>query len=176
MALECVTTKNASKESNVYSFRIVALQIACGRKPISPKAPEDHVVMVDWVWELYGIGKVLEAANPRLKGDFDEKQMERLMIVGLWCDHPDRNLRPSIRQTIHVLNFEASLPLLPSNIPGPPLLASTMNRHAMPLSMSGGYNDYDGGWNQYLSNSYTNLSSLTSSSATSQSASLLHTL
>jgi len=29
--------------------------------------------MVDWVWELYGIGKVLEAADPRLGGDFDEK-------------------------------------------------------------------------------------------------------
>jgi hypothetical protein len=135
MAPECVTTGKASKESDVYSFRIVALEIACGRKPISPKAPEDQVVMVDWVWELYGIGKVLEAADPRLGGDFDEKQMERLMIVGLWCAHLDRNLRPSIRQTIHLLNFEAPLPLLPSNIPRLPRLGSTMNRHAMSLSV-----------------------------------------
>jgi serine/threonine protein kinase len=176
MAPECVTTGKASKESDVYSFGIVALEIACGRKPISPKAPEDQVVMVDWVWELYGIGKVLEAADPRLGGDFDEKQMERLMIVGLWCAHPDRNLRPSIRQTIHVLNFEAPLPLLPSNIPGPPRLTSAMNRLAMSLSMSSGSNDYDGGQNQNSSNSYTNSSLFTSSSTTSQSASLLHTL
>jgi serine/threonine protein kinase len=175
MAPECVTTGKASKESDVYSFGIVALEIACGRKPISPKAPEDQVVMVDWVWELYGIGNVLEAADPRLGGDFDEKQMERLMIVGLWCAHPDRNLRPSIRQTIHVLNFEAPLPLLPSSIPGPPRLASTMNRLAMSLSMSSGSNDYDGGQNQYPSNSYSNSSLLTSSSTTSQSVSLLET-
>jgi hypothetical protein len=97
------------------------------------------------------------------------------MIVGLWCAYPDRNLRPSIRQTIHVLNFEALLPLLPSNIPGPPRLGSTMNRHAMSLSMSRGSNDYDGGRNQYSSNSYTNPSPFTSSSATSQCTSLLHT-
>jgi serine/threonine protein kinase len=175
IAPECVTTGKAGKDSDVYSFGIVALEIACGRKPISPKAPEDQVVMVDWVWELYGIGKVLEAADPRLGGDFDEKQIECLMIVGLWCAHPDPNLRPSIRQTIHVLNFEAPLPLLPSNISGPPRLGSTINRHAMSLSMSSGSNDYDEGQNQYLSNSYTNSSSLISSSATSQCASLLHT-
>jgi serine/threonine protein kinase len=46
MAPECVTTGNASKESDVYSFEIVALEIACGRKPIKHNAPEDQVVMV----------------------------------------------------------------------------------------------------------------------------------
>jgi serine/threonine protein kinase len=59
MAPECVTTGKASKESHVYSFEIVALKIACGRKPIKHNAPKDQVVMVEWVWELYGIGKVL---------------------------------------------------------------------------------------------------------------------
>jgi len=169
MAPECVKIGKASKESDIYSFGIVSLEIACGIKPISPKAPEDQVVMLDWVWELYGIGKVLEAADPRLGGDFDEKQMERLMIVGLWCAHPNRNLRPSIRQTIHVLNFEAPLPLLPSNIPGPPRLASAMNRLAMSLSMSSGSNDYNGRHSQNSSNSYTNSFLFTSSSTTSQS-------
>ncbi|KAG6652105.1 hypothetical protein CIPAW_06G159800 [Carya illinoinensis] len=81
MAPECVTTGKASKESDVYSFGIVALEIACGRKPINPKAPEDQVVLVEWVWELYGKGEVLGAADPRLGGDFDGEQMERLIIV-----------------------------------------------------------------------------------------------
>jgi serine/threonine protein kinase len=143
MAPECVTTGKASKDSDVYSFGIVALEIACGRKPIKSNAPEDQVVMVEWVWQLYGIGKILEAADPKLGGDFDEQQMERLMIVGLWCAHPDRSLRPSIRQTIHVLNFEAPLPVLPSNMPGPP-------PH---ISMPNVAPDYEGGESQYSSNS-----------------------
>jgi hypothetical protein len=35
--------------------------------------------MVEWVWEFYGIGKVLEATDPRQCGDFDEQQMEYLI-------------------------------------------------------------------------------------------------
>jgi serine/threonine protein kinase len=174
MAPECVTTGKASKESDVYSFGIVALEIACGRKPIKHNALEDQVVMVEWVWELYGMEKVLEAADPRLGGDFDEQQMERLMIVGLWCAHPDRDLRPSIRQTIHVLNFETLLPVLPSNMPRLEHLAPAVNRHALSLSVSSAATNYEGGQNQYSGNSYTNSTVFTSSSTASQSASLLH--
>jgi serine/threonine protein kinase len=175
MAPECVTIGKASKESDVYSFGIVALEIACGRKPIKPSAPEDQVVMVEWVWELYGIGKVLEAADPRLSGHFDEQQMERLMIVGLWCAHPDRNLRPSIRQTIHVLNFEAPLPILSSNMPRPAHFAPVVNRHSMSLSISSLATDYEGGQNPYSSTSYTNSSMSSSYAVAPPSASLLHT-
>ncbi|KAG6710012.1 hypothetical protein I3842_06G161100 [Carya illinoinensis] len=143
MAPECVIIGKASKESDVYSFGIVALEIACGRKPINPKAPEDQVALVEWVWELYGKGEVLGAADSRLGGDFDGEQMERLIIVGMWCAHPDRNLRPSIRQAIHVFNFEAPLPLLPSCILGPTYLPPTVNRFPTPLSMSDGAIDFE---------------------------------
>ena len=48
--------------------------------------------------------------------EFDEKQMECLMVVGLWCCHPDPTIRPFIRQVINVLNFEAPLPILSSKL------------------------------------------------------------
>ncbi|KAJ6315304.1 hypothetical protein OIU78_018735 [Salix suchowensis] len=104
MAPECGLTGKASRESDVYSFGIVALEIACGRRPINPQASkEDQVSMVHWVWELYGEGKLIEAVDPRLFGDFNKTQVERLMIVGLSCAHPDEHLRPSIRQSLHIL-------------------------------------------------------------------------
>ena len=56
-------------------LEIVALEIACGKKAINPMAIEDQVVMVEWVWELYRKGQVLEAADQRLGGNFDEQQM-----------------------------------------------------------------------------------------------------
>uniref|UniRef100_A0A2N9JAQ2 non-specific serine/threonine protein kinase n=1 Tax=Fagus sylvatica TaxID=28930 RepID=A0A2N9JAQ2_FAGSY len=130
LAPECVISGRTSKESDVYSFGVVALEIACGRKPIEPMAKQDEISMIVWVWELYGTGNILKAADPRLCGDFDEKIMERLMVVGLWCTHPDYIVRPSIRKAIHVLDFEAALPILEPKMPvatyiTPPILASS---------------------------------------------------
>ncbi|KAF5814437.1 putative protein kinase RLK-Pelle-L-LEC family [Helianthus annuus] len=117
MAPECITTGKASKESDVFSFGVVALEIVCGRKSIDYKGQEKHTWLPEWIWELYGDGTFLEAVDPRLGLEFDEDEVKRMMIVGLWCVHPDSKLRPSIRQVIQVLNSEASLPVLPINMP-----------------------------------------------------------
>ncbi|XP_028789539.1 L-type lectin-domain containing receptor kinase IX.1-like [Neltuma alba] len=119
MAPECATISKAIKESDIYSFGIVALEITCGRKPIDHYAPNDQVMMLEWVWELYGKGELLEAADKRFDGDFDEQELERLMILWLSCAHPDYTMRPTVRQALHVLNFEASLPTLPPTMPKP---------------------------------------------------------
>ncbi|XP_039167642.1 L-type lectin-domain containing receptor kinase IX.1 [Eucalyptus grandis] len=123
MAPDCVYTGKASKESDVYSFGIVLLEIACGRKAVEPRAEESQVLLVDWVRELYGIGRVLDAAESKLGTNFDEKQLECLMVVGLWCSHPDHTARPSIREALNVLDFNAPLPSLPSKLPVPTSLA-----------------------------------------------------
>ena len=67
--LEFVVTGKACKESNVYSFGIITLEIACGRKPIDHRAPQDQVVMLEWVQEPHGRGQVLEATDGRLGGN-----------------------------------------------------------------------------------------------------------
>ncbi|CAA2963894.1 Hypothetical predicted protein [Olea europaea subsp. europaea] len=85
--------------------------------------------MVEWVWDLYGTGNLLEAADPKLCSDYNEPEIECLMIVGLWCAHPDNNFRPSIKEAIHVLNFEAQLPQLPSELP-------VATYYAPPLSLA----------------------------------------
>jgi hypothetical protein len=97
------------------------------------------------------------------------------MIVGLWCAHPDRNLRPSIREIIHVLNFETPLPFLPSNMPGPTHPAPLVNRHAMSLSIASVSTNYERERNPYSSNSYTNSLLSTSYDVVPSSASLLYT-
>ncbi|GLT46158.1 hypothetical protein SLA2020_199350 [Shorea laevis] len=116
MAPECHTTGKASRESDVYSFGVVALEIACGRRSIDPEC-DKHVVA--WVWEHYGNQMLLDVADKKLSTDFIVEEMECLLLVGLWCAHPSPNMRPSIRQAIQVLNFEAPLPNLPSKRPIP---------------------------------------------------------
>ncbi|RLN30638.1 L-type lectin-domain containing receptor kinase IX.1-like [Panicum miliaceum] len=115
---ECMITGPASAESDVYSFGVVLQEIACGRRPMVARRGEDDVVhLVQWVWEFYGRRDILNAADARLKGEFDGREVETVMIVGLWCAHPDRSLRPSIRQAVNVLRLEAPLPSLPARMP-----------------------------------------------------------
>ncbi|KAL2615346.1 hypothetical protein AAZX31_08G064300 [Glycine max] len=137
MAPECTLGyRPASKESDVYSFGVVALEIACGRKPINHRAQENEISIVQWVWGLYGEGRILEAADQRLEGKFEEEQIKCLMIVGLWCAHPDHSNRPSIRQAIQVLNFEAPLPNLPSSLPVPTYLEHPLHSSILPFSIN----------------------------------------
>ncbi|PON32373.1 Tyrosine-protein kinase [Parasponia andersonii] len=119
LAPEYVSTKRASKESDVYSFGVVALEIATGRKALNPMEEDTDMGLVKWVWDLYGKGELSLAMDEKLYLSSDKKQVECLMIVGLWCAHPDRNLRPTIRQALQVLKFEATLPSLPTKIPVP---------------------------------------------------------
>ncbi|XP_030957302.1 L-type lectin-domain containing receptor kinase IX.1-like isoform X1 [Quercus lobata] len=137
LAPECFTTGTASKESDVYSFGVVCLEIACGRKPVDPQVEPSKVRLLEWVWDLYGNDQLLEAVDQRLGKEFDEGEMKSLMVVGLWCCHPDPTSRPSIRQVIHVFKFEASLPNLPSKLPVPMYAGAPMDLCKLSNTSSG---------------------------------------
>ncbi|KAI9076745.1 hypothetical protein K1719_041288 [Acacia pycnantha] len=171
MAPECVTTGRASKETDVYSFGVVALEIVCGRKPIISEAAEDKINIVQWVWDLYGSRRILEAVDSRLEGDFDHDEAECLMIVGLWCAHPDQNRRPSIRQAIQVLNFETPFPNLPSSYPILSYIEFPASFSILSSSNASGVNQ-----NQMSCSSNTNSSGFTTNSEdnVSPSVSLLY--
>uniref|UniRef100_A0A803LLR7 Protein kinase domain-containing protein n=1 Tax=Chenopodium quinoa TaxID=63459 RepID=A0A803LLR7_CHEQI len=109
------------KKEYVAEVKIISkLRHRTGRQLKDPIGEGTNMVgLIQWVWDLYGNGGLLSATDQRLKMEFDAKQFECLMLVGLWCVHPDYNYRPSIKQAIQVLNFEAAFPSLPSTMPVP---------------------------------------------------------
>ncbi|XP_072986498.1 L-type lectin-domain containing receptor kinase IX.1-like [Typha latifolia] len=121
VAPECVINGKGSRESDVYSFGIVALELACGRRPLEINEDPIKVRLVEYVWDLYGRKAILEAADGRVRNEEleVEEEIERLMVVGLWCAHPDCTARPSISQAISALKLEAPLPTLPPTMPVP---------------------------------------------------------
>ncbi|XP_049388069.1 L-type lectin-domain containing receptor kinase IX.1-like, partial [Solanum stenotomum] len=174
MAPECVTTGKASKETDVYSFGVVALEVACGRKPIDPKAQEHQVNIIEWAWRLYGMGNLSEAVDPGLSSEFNEEEVEHLLIVGLWCAHPDNKCRPSIRQAIQVLNFEAPLPTLLPNMSVPTYCSyGSTTSFTSPYDSNGPqiYEIHSSGTGDYTGSSNNTVASATSS----PSAPLLYT-
>ncbi|KAJ7958467.1 Lectin receptor kinase [Quillaja saponaria] len=115
LAPEYFNHGKASKESDMYSFGVVALEIVCGRRTYLDNEG-DHVPLLKWVWELYVAGDILNAADERLKMEFDESEMRCLLIVGLWCTHPNDRKRPKAGQVIKVLQLGAPLPELPHDM------------------------------------------------------------
>uniref|UniRef100_A0ACD5VPY3 Uncharacterized protein n=1 Tax=Avena sativa TaxID=4498 RepID=A0ACD5VPY3_AVESA len=122
---ECMITGRASAESDVYSFGVLLLEVVCGRRPLSllqNKADNGGLFrLVEWVWDLYGRGALLDAADERLNGDYDKAEVERVMVAGLWCAHPDPSARPSMRAAMAVLQSKEAnqLPVLPATKPVP---------------------------------------------------------
>jgi len=129
LAPEYVNVGRASRESDMYSFGVVALEIASGRRTYQDG--EFHVSLMNWVWQLYVEGEILRAADEKLCEEFDENEMRSLLVVGLWCTNPNDKERPKAAQVIKVLQLEAPLPFLPLDMyeRAPPMQVIRMPHH-----------------------------------------------
>nr|GMD02837.1 L-type lectin-domain containing receptor kinase IX.1-like [Ipomoea batatas]GMD75753.1 L-type lectin-domain containing receptor kinase IX.1-like [Ipomoea batatas]GME21817.1 L-type lectin-domain containing receptor kinase IX.1-like [Ipomoea batatas] len=62
---------------------------------------------------------LLEAADSKLGKNFVKQEMEKLMIAGLWCAHPDSKARPNMNEVVNHLKFQLPLQNPPSKMPMP---------------------------------------------------------
>jgi serine/threonine protein kinase len=107
LAPEYLQYGKATEKTDVFSFGVVILEVACGRRPIEREPGSLKMVnLVDWVWGLHSQGKIIEAADKRLNGEFEEEEMRKLLLVGLSCANPDNAERPSMRRVLQILNNE----------------------------------------------------------------------
>eukprot|EP01018_Ginkgo_biloba_P006600 Gb_30169 [translate_table: standard] len=122
IAPELIQTGKATPSTDVFSFGVVLLEVACGRKPVDPSKEPEQVVLVEWVWELYAEGRVMDAVDARLCNEYDVEEMEKVLHLGLFCSHPQPEGRLSARKVLQILEGEAPLPLLavPSSIMSSP--------------------------------------------------------
>ncbi|KFK32947.1 hypothetical protein AALP_AA6G310000 [Arabis alpina] len=113
LAPEYVYAGVPSEKTDVYSFGIVVLEVCTGRRPVG----DDQTVLVDLMWSLWEKGKVLDGADVMLKEEFDAEEMERVLMVGMVCAHPDCDKRPSVKEAARIIRGEAPLPVLPAKKP-----------------------------------------------------------
>lgn len=109
LAPELPRTGKATTCSDVFAFGALLLEVACGRRPIEPKAMPEELVLVDRVWDRFIEGKLLDVVDPRLNGDFDESEMVMVLKLGLMCSNNAPMARPSMRQVVRYLEGEANI-------------------------------------------------------------------
>ncbi|XP_073039661.1 LOW QUALITY PROTEIN: probable L-type lectin-domain containing receptor kinase S.7 [Primulina eburnea] len=121
----------ATEKTDVFSYGIVVLELACGRRPIEREEESQRMVnLVDWVWRLYSEGKIVKAADERMKGEFEEEEMKKLLVLGLSCANPDSMERPTMRKVFQILNNEAEPLVVPRAKPSPTF------SNSLPLSIN----------------------------------------
>ncbi|XP_027164333.1 L-type lectin-domain containing receptor kinase IV.1-like [Coffea eugenioides] len=115
LAPEHNRTGKATTRTDVYAFGAFLLEVACGRRPIEPRAaPAENFILVDWVFSCWKAGNVLQAVDQRLRTEYVKEEAELVLKLGLLCSHSEPQSRPSMRQVLLYLEGSVALPELSS--------------------------------------------------------------
>ncbi|KAI3915611.1 hypothetical protein MKX01_015436 [Papaver californicum] len=108
MSPEYIQTAEAKTSTDVYSFGVVVLEVVSGRMAVDFRRPE--VLLVKKVHEFENQQRsLLELVDGRLDGDYDHKELARLIRLGKACTNSNPELRPSMRQIVSILDGNDSL-------------------------------------------------------------------
>ena len=121
MAPELVYTGRATEKADVYSFGILALEIACGRRVLDFNLSSQEMNLLDWGWCLHMNGNLMDSVDHGML-QFDahgiHDEFEKVMMmwrgvihVALNCCHPEAECRPSMRNVRNILIEGHLLPL-----------------------------------------------------------------
>lgn len=106
LAPELTRSGKPTTSSDVFAFGALMLEVVCGRRPVEPKALLEELILVDWVWDRWRNGSVLEVVDLRLKGEFDEVEADMVLKLGLMCSNNAAEARPTMREVVRLLERE----------------------------------------------------------------------
>ncbi|KAG5381546.1 hypothetical protein IGI04_033016 [Brassica rapa subsp. trilocularis] len=135
LAPDHMRTGKTTTATDVFSFGVLLLEVACGRRPIQVhKKSGETVLLVDWVFGFWSEGNILDAKDPNLGTEFDQREVEMVLKLGFWCSHFNPEARPTMRQVLHYLSGDSMLPdFSPLDLRGSEMMLGT--HHG--LSMTG---------------------------------------
>lgn len=106
LAPEYAMLGKASESCDVYSFGILLLEIASGKKPLEKVNSTMKRPITDWALPLACERKFSELADPRLNGKYEEEELKRIVFVGLICAHNRPEKRPTMLEVVELLKGE----------------------------------------------------------------------
>ncbi|KAJ4970194.1 hypothetical protein NE237_003293 [Protea cynaroides] len=114
LAPELSKTGKTKPSIDVFAYGAFILEVACGRKPIEPRALVEDQVLVDMVFSRWSKGTILDSVDPKLGTNYVEKEMVLVLKLGLLCSHCVPAARPTMRQIVQYLDGELAEPDLSS--------------------------------------------------------------
>ncbi|CAI9777592.1 unnamed protein product [Fraxinus pennsylvanica] len=98
-------------KADVYSFGIVLLEIICGRKSVDSSLSPDEAILEEWVYNCFAAGELNELVGDE---EVDERKLDRMIKIGIWCIQDEPSLRPSMKKVLLMLEGTVEIPVPPS--------------------------------------------------------------
>lgn len=90
-------------KADVYSFGILVLEIISRRSSSKSEWDGSQKLLLEWAWELYQEGGILELVDPNLKA-YPEEEVIRYMKVAFFCTQAAASRRPLMSQVVDMLS------------------------------------------------------------------------
>ncbi|KAJ9190017.1 hypothetical protein P3X46_001254 [Hevea brasiliensis] len=107
LAPEYAMLGKASESCDVYSFGILLLELASGKKPLEKTSGTVKRTITDWALPLAYERKFTELADPKLNGKFEEEELKRVVLVALKCADNRPETRPTMLDVVELLKGES---------------------------------------------------------------------
>ncbi|XP_043804522.1 cysteine-rich receptor-like protein kinase 3 isoform X2 [Manihot esculenta] len=135
MAPEYVVRGKLTEKADVYSFGVLVIEIVYGKR--NNAFDQDSCSILQMVWNLYGTGRLSEAVDPTLDGNFQEEEASQLLQIGLLCVQASAELRPAMSVVVKMLTNSHEIP---QPTQPPPFLnpgsSSEISSHSKPVNYS----------------------------------------
>nr|XP_043632742.1 receptor-like serine/threonine-protein kinase NCRK isoform X2 [Erigeron canadensis] len=104
-APEYAIVGRASLMSDVFSFGVVLLELISGRHPIYKSPDKGEESLVIWATPLLQDSKRVskELPDPRLKGNFEEEELQVMAYLAKECLLLDPDARPTMSEVVQIL-------------------------------------------------------------------------
>ncbi|KAE9600527.1 putative non-specific protein-tyrosine kinase RLK-Pelle-RLCK-XV family [Lupinus albus] len=112
LAPEYTMLGEANESCDVYSFGIILLQLATGRKVLIQLSTSKEQLINHWALPLAFEKKYSELADPRLNGNYVEEELKRVILVALICAQNKPEKRPTMLEVVELLRGESKAKLL----------------------------------------------------------------
>lgn len=97
---------------DVYSFGVILLELASGKRPIEKAGSVKTYGVRNWVLPMAKEGRYDEIADSKLNDKYPESELKRMVLIGLACTHSDPEKRPTILEVVPLLKGEQKEMLL----------------------------------------------------------------
>ena len=111
VALEWFKNMPITAKVDVYSFGVLLLEIISCRKSVNVESDnEEEAILTDWAYDCYKDGTLGALVQNDREALNDRKNLEKLVMVAIWCIQEDPASRPTMRKVTQMLEGVLEVP------------------------------------------------------------------